>query len=114
MKGYPQWLSVDPLVDKYPHSSPILDAGAVAFPFVPAGAGTALKTYRAADKVTDTAKLVGTQKVEQLMENIQKGRDFETKVGKNLGEIKASQVTYRQQKLILLDLIIFKCYVSRK
>ena len=35
----------------------ILDAAAVALPAVPGGAGTAIKAYRAADKVCDAGKL---------------------------------------------------------
>ena len=35
----------------------VLDAGAVMIPFVPGGAGTALKAYRTADKITDVANI---------------------------------------------------------
>ena len=37
----------------------ILDGAAVAVPMVPGGAGTAIKAYRAADKVSDAIKLGG-------------------------------------------------------
>lgn len=44
----------DAIVDA---ASLILDAGAVLLPFVPGGAGTALKVYRAADKIGDAANI---------------------------------------------------------
>ena len=68
----------------------VLDAGSVLLPVVPGGAGTAIKAYRAADKVNDMNNLSSTTKI---VENAKKRRDFEKKVGERIGKNKASQVT---------------------
>ena len=68
----------------------ILDVAAVILPVVPGGVSTAIKTARVADKVAEANKV---SKTTILMENAQKGRDFERRVGETIGNNKASQVT---------------------
>ena len=71
----------------------LLDVAAAALPFVPGGAGTALKAYRTADKVKDAVNAQKVTKSTRVLENAKKGADFERKVGEKLGKNTASQVT---------------------
>ena len=68
----------------------VLDLVAVALPIVPGGASVAIDAVRLADKVSEANKV---SKTSILMENAQKGRDFEHQVGELIGKNKASQVT---------------------
>ena len=68
----------------------VLDLAAVALPIVPGGASVAIDAVRLADKVSEANKV---SKTSILMENAQKGRDFEHQVGEIIGKNKASQVT---------------------
>ena len=68
----------------------VLDLAAVALPIVPGGASVAIDAVRLADKVSEANKV---SKTSILMENAQKGRDFERRVGETIGNNKASQVT---------------------
>ena len=52
----------------------LLDASAAALPFVPAGAGAALKTARTGDKVYDAAK------IEKFLANVARGRETEKRI----------------------------------
>ncbi len=68
----------------------VTDALALALPCVPGGAGVAIKTGRAAERVGDVGD-VG--KGGRMIENAAKGKAFEDQVAKTLGQDKASQVT---------------------
>ena len=68
----------------------VLDLAAIALPIVPGGASVAIDAVRLADKVSEANKV---SKTSILMENAQKGRDFEHQVGEIIGKNKASQVT---------------------
>ena len=74
----------------------VFDAAAVVLPGVPGGAGTAIKATRVADKAADVAKTVDkatdASKTTRIIENAEKGKAFEKKVGESLGNNKASQV----------------------
>ena len=75
----------------------VFDAAAVILPGVPGGAGTAIKATRVADKAADAVKTVDkatdASKATRIIENAEKGKAFEKKVGESLGNNKASQVT---------------------
>ncbi len=64
----------------------ILDAGAVVVPFVPAGAGTALKAYRTADKVVDVVQAGNKiDKTADFQKNMVRGIQNEKKVLNDMG-----------------------------